>query len=626
MNRYDRLKYSNTKANDPYNWIGNLRWYMTEEKEGTFSFRCISCLPNMSHEESVAINMTKRLFEINLSNVDCAPRKYGADYLETNHFTAFFPFHEYGSLLCVDKDIKITYEGKTYEKEDCCVIQNGFYYIAFRMNAPYENNDQGIDIQIKDKQWIAVAFHIEEEKAIADCKRLFEEQEQVLEDNRTFWNTYLESCPVVEIGEDYNYKHPTLPIKECFSNEDFVTRQLWHYWCLLVNVSEVEFNKLPIYMAPDKINWIGTWSNDGPQCMATLSLTNQKDLSRKIIVYYLKHAMTNDGEFSWYMHADGTGCYGIKGDVGRFSHGDPYMPHVVEYYIRNTGDDTILQEDAGGVTVYEKLKTYMLNLHSLRDINQDSLIEWSNLWETGWDDKGGTFFTSASLEEWMENVSKGTDAEIEEFYKQHQRPVMAIVEQVITLWALSAMAKLARMQHDHELEEYCQTYYEKMKQAVNTRCWNEKDGFYYDIDIKSETQTTEKSADAFFWLNFESNHERSEKLLNHLNDENEFNCYYIPMLSKDSKGFNQFGYWSGGHWPREMSIIAMGLHHCGYDDKAMELLVRAIMSDEGNVIAEVIEPLEGQRSTKITKMACAVMNVVALLDISDRVVWSRDEK
>lgn len=621
MSLYDRLTYEAERMGGEYNWLGNLRWYVSEEKAGYFSFRCISDLPGMTHEECTAIQMTKRLFEVNVAEPESAKWIYGADYIKTDKFSVYMPFYEYGCLVYARQQLDIFYEGEAYRKDGVCVIKNGAYYIGLKSDEVCSLEEGKITLQMDEPHWIALAFHVEEKKAIADCRRLFVTRKLVLADNKLFWNRYLESCPTVELSQEYVYKHEALNIEEHYSPEDFRNRQLWHYWCVLVNVSEVEFNKFPLYMAPDKISWIGTWSNDGPQCMASLSLTNQKELAKRLIVSYLTNSMTEKGELSWYMHADGVGCYGTKGDVGRFSHGAPYMPQVVEYYIRNTGDKTILSADAGGMSVYEKLKIYMLNLHPLRDINQDSLIEWANLWETGWDDKGGTFFASASLEEWMEMVSTGTDEEIAEFYKKHQRPVIAIVEQVITLWSLSAMSRLAAGQEDTESEEYCLRMYEKMKSAVENRCWNERDAFYYDIDVKTGIQTTEKSADAFYWMSFEENQERRKALLQHLNNEDEFNCYYIPMLSKDSAGFDRFGYWGGGHWPREMSIIAMGLHHCGYDEKAMELLVRAIMADEGNIIPEVREAIEGKASTPVTKMACAIMNVMALLDVSEKVKW-----
>ncbi len=619
---YNKLKYVRTESGGDRNWVGNLRWYVAEEELGLFSFSCISNLHSSTHEEDLKNIMVKRLFQIDMKESETRTWTYGADYLSTDNLSVFLPFYEYGGLIFVNQDFEIRSEGECYQKDNCILVKNGSYYIAFAMNNTYEIQGQKALVSVKQDMWLAVSFHIEEEIAIHSCKKLLQNRQQYLEENKVFWNEYLNSCPIVELDAAYEYKHESLHIREYTTPEEFEVRQLWHWYCVLVNVSDVEFNRFPLYMAPDKPNWKGTWGNDGPQCMAALSLTNQKDLARRLIVTYLTNALRTTGEFSWYMHADGVGCYGTKGDVGRYSHSDPYMPHTVAYYIRNTGDASILQEDAGGVTVYEKLKTYILNLHKQRDINGDALIEWANLWETGWDDKGGTFFENASLREWMNVVSSGTEEEIRIFYEENQRPVVAIVEQVITLWALYGMKELAIIMKDNEVATYCEETAQLMKESVSVLCWHEEDGFYYDIDVKSGTQTTEKSADAFYWMNFEEKEERCEKLFGHLENEDEFNCYYIPMLSKDSKGFNQLGYWSGGHWPREMSIIAMGLHRCGYQDKAMELLIRAIMSEEGNIISEVINPLTGKRSTGVTKMACAIMNVIALLDVNDKIKWN----
>ena len=621
MNFYDKLIYTTEKTGDSYNWLGNLRWYTCEEKPGCFSFQCISCLPEMTHEECLSVKMTKELFKLNTSPGNGHRRVLGADYIMAGNTEIFMPFYEYGSLISSAENTTINFEGEARICEDVAVIKTGSYFVAVKTEKiSFISGFEALIIAGKHK-WAAISFGVDEKTVILKCRDLYKNREKILAENREFWNNYLKSCPTVSLTREYIYEHKELGISENYSSDEFLKRQLWHYWCMLVNVSEVEFNKFPLYMAPDKINWKGTWSNDGPQCMAALSLTNQKDLSKRLIISYLTNAMTNNGEFSWYMHADGVGCYGKKGDVGRFSHGDPYMPQVVEYYIKNTDDETILSADAGGMTVYEKLKKYVLNLHNLRDINNDSLIEWANLWETGWDDKGGTFFTSASLTDWMKIISGGTDKEISDFYKKNQRPVIAVVEQVITMWSLAAMSRIASRKNDNELKEYCNSLYLKMADAVNSRCWNEKDGFYYDIDVKTGHQTTEKSADAFYWMNFEKNPKRAGALLEHLNNENEFNCYYVPMLSKDSVGFNQFGYWSGGHWPREMSIIAMGLHNCGFDEKAKELLIRAIMVAKGNIIPEVRNPLNGQPSTQITKMACSIMNIIALLDVSGKICW-----
>lgn len=619
---YDRLVCEKDGPEDSFNWTGSLRWYVREQEKGGFSFSCICALKDMSHEECLKSGMAKELFRLENASGKSRKRIYGADYVRTDDFSVFLPFREYGCLIRQKDDIEINIYGEVCMEEDLYIVKDGAYFICFKTDMKIRQESERLILCAGEGGWSAAAFHIEKERAISDCMRMFSQREQILSDNRAFWNDYLESCPVVHLKKEYVYWNEALKIREQYQPDDFLTRQLWHYWCLLINASEVEFNRLLLYMAPDKINWLGTWSNDGLLCMSALSLTNQRELARRLITSYLTISMTENGDFSWYMHGDGFGCYGLPGDSGRFSHGAPYFPQTVDYYIRNTGDISILSETAGESTVYEKLKKYILNLHQHRDMNGDCLIEWANLWETGWDDKGGPFFSSAALDEWVHTVMHGTDEEIAAFYAANQHPVTPIGEQVITLWSLRAMSRLAGIVKDLCLRDYCDTMAKAMIKAVEEKCWNKIDRFYYDIDVKRDTQIKVKNADALYWLNFEEDLKRGGCLLEHLNSTEEFNCCYVPMMSCDSVGFDPNGYWSGGHWPREMAFIAMGLHHIGCDSKAMELLIRAVMSGTGNDIAEVINPLTGKKTTGITKMAYGVMNIVALLDVTERVKWS----
>jgi hypothetical protein len=70
-----------------------------------------------------------------------------------------------------------------------------------------------------------------------------------------------------------------------------------------------------------------------------------------------------------------------------------------------------------------------------------------------------------------------------------------------------------------------------------------------------------------------------------------------------------------------MSYIAFGLIHCGYKDKAKELCIRAIMSEKGNVVAEVLNPLNGMKVTRPGKLAYGALNITALLELENRVKW-----
>ena len=61
---YDRLIYKSNRSGGAKNWVGNLRWYVSEKNKGCFSFCCISALSCMSHEEHIKKGMKKTLFTI----------------------------------------------------------------------------------------------------------------------------------------------------------------------------------------------------------------------------------------------------------------------------------------------------------------------------------------------------------------------------------------------------------------------------------------------------------------------------------------------------------------------------------------------------------------------------------
>jgi len=618
-NLYNKLKYVRKFPINGNNWIGNLRWYVKEKHDSEcYQFECISARRGESHAVCTAKNMTEQLFEVYAGDTTEGYREYGADYIKTDPLFVSFPFYDYGCIM-KGKKLQINVQGDIRSQEETLTVYKDGYYICMRSSGKSSVEQEKMSARMvftaengEDEVMLSVSFHTDNQSALEACRDLYENTEDKMQQNQMFWEEYLGSCPLAE---------PEVATAYGVDKEAFVVRQLWHWWCLLLNVNELDFNELPAYMAPDRTNWKGIWSNDGQLCMAALALTNQKALAKRLILDYLQTSLSEDGILSWYTHSDGQGCYGLQGDVGRFSHGAPYLPQMICYYVKNTGDTKILQEIVGKRSVYEALKKYIETLYTMRINTEYNMVEWANLWETGWDDKGGCFFDNAPLEEWCGVLSSEEEDAIVAFYEKNQRPVIPVVEQVITLWSLYAMADLADLTKDAEYRQWCLDASNEIRNAVSKKCWNEKDGFYHDIDVKRNLLSSSKNADVFYWLYFEKNKKRAEKIYEHLTDSEVFGCQCIPMLSRDSKGFNPYGYWSGGHWPREMSFVAMGLDRCGYHEKARELLVKAIMIAEGCIIPEVVNPLDGKPTTLVTKMAYNIMNIVALLDLEGKVCW-----
>lgn len=612
---YDKLISERVYNENELNLNGNDRLYVVDEGE-KYSFRTAPVdLERGMFSENGKKCLRRYLFFVK-PNKTTYSRRIGPDFLEQPDFKITLPYHGYGTVINSKCDFEIfdsTVYGIYQEKKDkpqwmvennTAVLTDGSYTMWVITDGTIKYTDYGICIKSSSDTNTIIGYGITSDFAKTQCEGMFNNLADVIKESKCFWESYFNSCPVVNDADE-----------EC------VIRQYWHWWCALIAVSNVEFNKFPLYMSPARENWLGTWSNDGPETMAAMSLTNQSDIARKLIVNYIEAAINEQGIHSWYLHSDGTGCYSKEGDVGCLSHGVPNIIHTLDFYIRNTGDKSILSEKSNEITVYAKIKKYFYKLFEIRDLDNDGLIEWRNLWETGWDDKLGCFFKTASLEEWANMASNYSEEEKTDFYIKNSYPVISIVEQVYLKWAILSMKKMALLMDDINTVDFCEDKYNLNEQNFHEKLWNEKTGFYFDYNIRENHRNESKSADSFYALYFEKDANRIKRITEKLTDKNAFGNTFIPMQAMDCEGFSPTGYWSGGHWPREMSYLSLGLWKSGHKQLAKETVIKAIMTGKGDCLYEVCNPFDGRPTTKITKMAYDILNVVALLCIEEKIEW-----
>jgi glycogen debranching enzyme len=113
---------------------------------------------------------------------------------------------------------------------------------------------------------------------------------------------------------------------------------------------------------------------------------------------------------------------------------------------------------------------------------------------------------------------------------------------------------------------------EEINSRINKWCWNEDDGFYYDV-LSDGSQFRKKTAGAFWTLLAGTpNKIQAEKLISHLTNPNEFwRKIVFPTLSADEEEFNQHGgYWLGAVWAPTNLAIIKGLKKYGYNELAAE--------------------------------------------------------
>lgn len=104
-------------------------------------------------------------------------------------------------------------------------------------------------------------------------------------------------------------------------------------------------------------------------------------------------------------------------------------------------------------------------------------------------------------------------------------------------------------------------------QRINQWCWDENDGFYYDINAKG--QKFKKKTSSGFWplIAGIASKEQAARLVEHLKNTNEFNRPFLfPTLAADEKEYRaDGGYWLGGVWAPTDYAIIKGLERYGED-------------------------------------------------------------
>lgn len=107
---------------------------------------------------------------------------------------------------------------------------------------------------------------------------------------------------------------------------------------------------------------------------------------------------------------------------------------------------------------------------------------------------------------------------------------------------------------------------------INKWCWNEQDGFYYDVR-NDGTQFKVKTSGGFWpMIAGITTKAQSDRLVAHLKNEKEFwRPFVFPTLAANEKAYApDGGYWHGAVWAPTDFMVIKGLEKCGYEDFATE--------------------------------------------------------
>jgi len=152
-------------------------------------------------------------------------------------------------------------------------------------------------------------------------------------------------------------------------------------------------------------------------------------------------------------------------------------------------------------------------------------------------------------------------------------PVDFNTQQAINALYMSALGDIL---NDKEISFNYKRLYFTLKTRINSLMWNEKDGFYYDLD-KNEKQLKVKTIASFWTLLAEiPNDNRANRLIDHLKNPDTFGLENpFPTLAGSESDFDVKGAGCRGSvYPSFTFMVIKGLEKFGRYDMAREYSIR----------------------------------------------------
>jgi hypothetical protein len=255
----------------------------------------------------------------------------------------------------------------------------------------------------------------------------------------------------------------------------------------------------------------------------------------------------------------------------------PIGAFVVLKLFERLGDMEVLREAYPYLQRWHDFwKAPRANGQARRDGNGDGLLEWGSDTELvgknvpAWE-KNTTGRMRAGWESGQSDLPNWDEAP----FNEESGTLMLNCVDLNSLYALDAccLAEIASvLGRPADVERY-RDQYDKTRALVNSRLWNEKDGFYCDRAWDGQF-SAHRAASAFFPLLARIPDEaRAQKMIKHLLDPKQFwGDYVIPSISRDDPAFRPESQqaWRGAIQPSTNYLIYQGLKAYGYDIVASE--------------------------------------------------------
>lgn len=154
------------------------------------------------------------------------------------------------------------------------------------------------------------------------------------------------------------------------------------------------------------------------------------------------------------------------------------------------------------------------------------------------------------------------------------------------------MSALGDILNDKEINFQYKCAYFSLKTRINGLMWDDKTGFYHDLD-KDEQRLPQKTIAGFWPLLAEiPNADKADKLIEHLSNPATFGTDHpFPSLSADSPDFSESGRgYKGSVFPAFDFMLIKGLEKYQRYDLARECAIRHLY-----FVLEALQPVDGKK-------------------------------
>lgn len=278
----------------------------------------------------------------------------------------------------------------------------------------------------------------------------------------------------------------------------------------------------------------------------------------------------------------------------------PVLAMALEELYKNTNDITLLKR------FLPKVEAYYLWLENNRDPDEDNLIAIISPYESGLDyspcfDETVNFKNGNLYKLYLRYRKIDIKNKVNKFVsKKILEKDYFNVEDVLvnSIWAeaLAAMARLFELVGEKRKSEHASHKAKLVAKAIIEKCFDEKDGLFYNLSSKKEKMLKTKTIESLFPIILDDIDKKLVDNLvnNHLLNEKEYWLPYpVPSVPADEPTFNpnENRYiWRGPTWMNLNWFIVKGLKKHGYSDIANHIIDKSKEMIEKSGFREYFNP------------------------------------